>query len=251
MRVGKSFGWTGWLLVVVYLGALTAISGFIAKWLFFSNEFSYYQVFFEVVVSAGVLYVLTQVYKTLRNKDSESKWWNRGLKLLAVIFGFMGLCTFVVGYGLYSSLEESERDPVFDSLDSETQKYIVQGTYTFGTLFIVSSALAFTAMVGLPLHRRFGWYAAVTLILIQIVAVTGLLDKERATYFVMPPIIAREFDETQVHQAEMVFVPLVMNGVFIMLIANIVIVTFLTLPRVLASFNMPTDILSARLGKGH
>jgi hypothetical protein len=36
-----------------------------------------------------------------------------------------------------------------------------------------------------------------------------------------------------------------------MLIANIIVVTFLTLPRILTIFNMPTDILSARISKGH
>src|SRR6185503_18647362 len=95
---------TGWLLVVVYLGALTAISGYIARWIFSAKELAYYQIFFEVVISAGVLYVLTQIYRTLSSKDSESKWWGRGLKILAVIFGLMAFITFILGYGLFSSL---------------------------------------------------------------------------------------------------------------------------------------------------
>src|SRR6185295_18199111 len=102
MSVRKTLGWTGWLLVVVYLGALTAISAFIAKWMLVSNELAYYTVFFEVVVSAGILYILTRIYSALRNQDSESKWWNRGLKILAVIFGLIGFGTFIVGYGLHS-----------------------------------------------------------------------------------------------------------------------------------------------------
>ena len=89
-----------------------------------------------------------------------------------------------------------------------------------------------------------------SLILIQIVAVTGLLDEDRATYFVMPPGIASQFDEEQVQQVETVFVPLLMGGVFTMLVTNIVIVTFLTLPRILTIFGMPPDVLSARIGKG-
>ena len=250
MPGNRIFGKTGWLLVVVYLGALTAISSFIAKSLFTSNDFGYFLVFFEVVISAGILFVLAKIHKSLRDKDSNSKWWNRGLRILAVIFGFMGFSTFIVGYGLYSSLEEAQSDPGFQNLDPEIRQYIVQGTYTFGTLFIASSALAFAATIGLPLRRKFGWYGAVSLILIQIIAVTGLLDKDRATFFVLPPIIAKEFDEAQLQQAEMVFVPLVMNGVFAMLVANITIVTFLTLPRVLAAFDMPTDVLSTRLAKG-
>ena len=67
-----------------------------------------------------------------------------------------------------------------------------------------------------------------SLILIQIVAVTGLLDEDRATYFVMPPGIASQFDEEQIQQVETVFVPLLMGGVFTMLVTNIVVVTFLT-----------------------
>lgn len=87
--------------------------------------------------------------------------------------------------------------------------------------------------------------------LLQIVAVTGLLDKQRATEFVLPPEIAKQLSEDQIYQIETVFVPVLMNGVFATLVANIVIVTFLTLPRVLAIFNMPPVILASRLGKGH
>ena len=249
MSVSKTLSWTGWLLVVVYLGALTAISAFIAKWLLFSNELAYYEVFFEVVVSAGILYILTRIYKVFRSQNSESQWWNRGLKILAIIFGSMGFGTFIVGYGLLSSTYEYADDLGFQSLDAELQRYIIQGSFVFGILFVLSSIIAIVATVGLPLHRKFGWYAAVSLILIQIVAVTGLLDKERATYFVIPPSIANQFDKEQVQQAETIFVPLVMIGVFTMIVTNIVIVTFLTLPKILAIFKMPPDILSSHIGK--
>src|SRR3712207_338916 len=83
-------GWTGWLLVLVYLGALTAISDYIANWFLFSEELLFYEVFITVIVSTAVLYILTRVYSALRVKNSTSKWWGRGLKMLSIIFGLIG-----------------------------------------------------------------------------------------------------------------------------------------------------------------
>jgi hypothetical protein len=88
-------------------------------------------------------------------------------------------------------------------------------------------------------------------VLIQIMAETGLINKERATHFVLLPEITKQLSEDQIHEIETIFVPLLMNAVFTTLIANIVIVIFLTLPRVLAILNMPPVILASRLGKGH
>jgi hypothetical protein len=42
-----------------------------------------------------------------------------------------------------------------------------------------------------------------------------------------------------------------MDGVFAMLVSNIVIVTFLTLPTILAIFNVPPDILASMIGKSY
>ncbi|MGI0005366.1 MAG: hypothetical protein ACREAI_03050, partial [Nitrososphaera sp.] len=89
------------------------------------------------------------------------------------------------------------------------------------------------------------------LVLIQILAITGLLNKERATQFVLPPEIVNQLTAVELHQVETDLVPLLMDGVFAMLVANIVIVTFLTLPQILVIFKMPPDILSARIGKDH
>ena len=85
----------------------------------------------------------------------------------------------------------------------------------------------------------------------QTVAIAGLLDKERATYFVMPPVIAKQFDEEQIQQVETIFVPMVMIGVFVMIVANIVIVTSLTLPKILILFKMPANILSSYIVNSH
>jgi hypothetical protein len=109
--------------------------------------------------------------------------------------------------------------------------------------------IAFIATAGLSLHRKFGWYAAVSLVLIQIVAITGLLDKERVTHFILLPEITKQLTLEEIRQIETVYVPMIINSVFAMLVANIVTVTFLTLRRVLTIFNMRPDILSSRIGR--
>src|SRR5215210_6118634 len=84
-NIATRLGWTGWLLVLVYFGALTAISDYIAQWFLFSQELLFYEVFITVIVSTAVTYVLAQVHSALRDKNSTSKWWGRGLKVLSII----------------------------------------------------------------------------------------------------------------------------------------------------------------------
>jgi hypothetical protein len=242
-------GWTGWLLVLVYFGALTAISDYIAHWFLFSEELLFYEVFITVIISTVVLYVLAQVYSALRDKKSTSKWWGRGLKILSIIFGIIGFVYLSIGLIQYFSIDDFRSDPDLRNLDSELQNSIIQNSYRFGTLLTVSGVIAFVATAGLSFHRKFGWYAAVSLVLIQIVAITGLLDKERVTHFILLPEITKQLTLEQIQEIETVFVPLIINSVFAMLVANIVTVTFLTLPRVLTIFNMRPDILSSRIGR--
>ena len=87
MRVyyATRLGWTGWLLVLVYFGALTATSHYIAHWFLFSEELLLFDVFITVTISTAVLYVLVQAYVALRDKNSTSKWWGRGLKVLSLV----------------------------------------------------------------------------------------------------------------------------------------------------------------------
>jgi hypothetical protein len=246
-RVGR----TGWLLVLVYLGGLAAISDFIAGWILFSQELLFYEVFFKVIVSTVILYALAQIYGTLRDKPSSLTWWNRGIRILAFIFGIIGFSYVIVGLGQYFLVDALKEDQEFKNLDSEVQRSIIQEASLFLILLVLASIIAFTATLGLSLHRKFGWYAAVSLVLIQILAITGLLNKERATQFVLPPEIVNQLTAVELHQVETDLVPLLMDGVFAMLVANIVIVTFLTLPQILVIFKMPPDILSARIGKDH
>jgi hypothetical protein len=247
--IATRLGWTGWLLVLVYFGALTAISDYIAHWFLFSEELLFYEVFITVIISTVVLYVLAQVYSTLRDKNSTSKWWSRGLKILSIIFGVIGFVYLSIGLIQYFSIDDFRSDPDLKNLDSELQNSIIQNSYRFGTLLTVSGIIAFVATAGLSLHRKFGWYAAVSLVLIQIVAITGLLDKERVTHFILLPEITKQLTLEQIQEIETVFVPIIINSVFAMLVANIGTVTFLTLPTVLTIFNMRPDILSSRIGR--
>ncbi len=251
--IAKRFGWTGWLLVLVYFGALTAISGYIAHWFLVAPELSFYEVFIKVIVSTLILFILAQVYSILRDKDSTSKWWSRALKILSIVFGFISLAYLGIGLGLLFSVNEFHSDSDFNKFSPELQQTIIQNSNLFGVLFTGASIIAIVATIGLVYRRKFGWYAAVSLVLMQIIAITGLLDKERATRFILLPEImtSRLITTEEIHQIETVFVPVVMSGVFAMLVANIVVVTFLTLPRILVIFRMPPDILASRMGKGH
>ena len=247
--IATRLGWTGWLLVLVYFGALTAISDYIAHWFLFSEELLFYEVFITVIISTFVLYILSRVYSALRDKNSTSKWWDRGLKILSIIFGLIGFVYLGIGLISYLSIDDFRTDPELRNLDSELQSSFIENSYFFGILLTISGVIAFVATAGISIRRKFGWYAALSLVLVQIVAITGLLDKERVTHFILLPEITEQLTLEEIQQIETVFVPIIINSVFAMLVANIVIVTFLTLPRILTIFNMRPDILSSRIGR--
>ena len=173
----------------------------------------------------------------------------QGLEVLSIIFGAIGFFYLSIGLVQYFSIEDFRSDPDIKTLDSKLQNSIIQNSYRFGTLLTVSGVISFVATAGLSLRRKFGSYAAVSLVLIQIVAITGLLDRERVTDFILLPEITKQLTLEQIQEIETVFVPIILNSVFAMLVANIVTVTFLTLPRVLTIFNMRPDILSSRIGR--
>ena len=156
-----------------------------------------------------------------------------------------------MGIGLisYLSIDDFRTDPELKNLDSELQNSFIENSYFFGILLTISGVIAFVATAGLSIRRKFGWYVAVSLVLIQIVAITGLLDKERVMHFILLPEITKQLTLEEIQVIETVFVPMIINSVFVMLVANIVIVTFLTLPRILIIFNMRPDILSSRIGR--
>ena len=68
-------------------------------------------------------------------------------------------------------------------------------------------------------------------------------------HFILLPEITNQLTLEQIKEIETVFVPIIINSVFAVLVANIFTVTFLTLPRVLTIFNMRPDILSSRIGR--
>jgi hypothetical protein len=248
-NIATRLGWTGWLLVLVYFGALTAISDYIAQWLLFSQELLFYEVFVTVIVSTVVLYALARVYTALRDKNSTSKWWGRGLKLLSILFAITGFVYMGIGLVQYFSIDDFRSDPELKNLDFELRNSIIQDSYRFGTLLTVSGVIAFVATAGISTRRKFGWYAAVSLVLIQIVSITGLLEEERVTDFILLPEITKQLTFEEIQQIETVFVPIIVNTVFAILVANIITVTFLTLPRILTIFNMRADLVSSRIGK--
>src|SRR3712207_4327205 len=242
-------GWTGWLLVLVYFGALTAISDYITQWFLFCEELLFYEVFITVIISTVILYVLTRLYAAMRDKNLTSKWWGRGLKILSILFPVMGFGYLRIGLISYFSIDDFGSDPELRNLDSELRNSLIKNSYFFGIILTFSGIIAFVATAGISTRRKFGWYAAVSLVLIQIVAITGLLEEERVTDFILLPEITKQLSFEQIQQIETVIVPIIINSVFVMLVANIVTVTFLTLPRILTIFNMRPDILSSRIGR--
>ena len=141
-------GWTGWLLVLVYFGALTAISDYIAHWFLFSEELLFYEVFITVIISTFVLYILSRVYSVLRDKNSTSKWWDRGLKILSIIFGLIGFVYLGIGLISYLSIDDFRTDPELRNLDSELQSSFIENSYFFGILLTISGVIAFVATAG-------------------------------------------------------------------------------------------------------
>jgi hypothetical protein len=95
--IATRLGWIGWLLVLVYFGAQTAISDYIAHWFLFSEELLFCEVFVTVILSTVILYVLAQVHSTLGDKNSTSKWWSKGLKSLSMVFGVIRFVYWVLG----------------------------------------------------------------------------------------------------------------------------------------------------------
>jgi hypothetical protein len=173
----------------------------------------------------------------------------QGLEVIVYSFRSYQICLLGIGLIQYFSIEDFRSDPDIKTVDSKLQNSIIQYSYRFGTLLTISDTISFVATAGLSFRRKFGWYAAVSLVLIQIVAITGLLEEERVTDFILLPEITKHLTIEEIQQIETAFVPIIVNSVFVMLVANILTVTFLTLPRILTIFNMRDDIVSSRIGK--
>src|SRR5215216_4114741 len=117
-------------------------------------------------------------------------------RLEVIVCGFRSyqICLLGIGLILYFSIEDFRSDPDIKTVDSKLQNSIIQNSYRFGTLLTISGIISFVAAAGLSFRRKFGWYAAVSLVIIQIVAITGLLDRERVTHFILLPEIKKTID---------------------------------------------------------
>jgi hypothetical protein len=89
---------------------------------------------------------------------STSKWWDRGLKRLSIVFGVIGFVYFSIGLISYFSIDDFRRDPELRKLDSELQNFFIENSYLYGSLLTVSGVIAFVATAGLSIRRKFGWY---------------------------------------------------------------------------------------------
>jgi len=114
----------------------------------------FYEVFVIVIISTVILYVLAQVHSALGDKNSTSKWWSRGLKVLSIVFGVIGFVYLGIEVIQYFSIEDLRCDPDIKTLDSKLQNSIIQNSYRFGTLLTVSGVISFVATAGLSLRRK-------------------------------------------------------------------------------------------------
>jgi hypothetical protein len=89
---------------------------------------------------------------------STSKWWDRGLKIFSIVFGVIGFVYFSVGLISYLSIDDFRSDPELRNFDSELQNSIIESSYFYGALLTVSGVIAFVAIAGLSMRRKFGWY---------------------------------------------------------------------------------------------
>jgi hypothetical protein len=89
--IPRTLSWTGWLLVLVYFGGLTAISTFVVHKLFGIEELLFYEVFLEVLLFTAIVYILTSVHNILENRNWTEKRRNIIIQVLAVLFAFIGV----------------------------------------------------------------------------------------------------------------------------------------------------------------
>jgi hypothetical protein len=253
--IPRTLSWTGWLLVLVYFGGLTAISTFVVHKLLGIEELLFYEVFFKVLLFTAIVYILTSVHNRLENKKWTEKRLNIVIKVLAVVFAIIGAAYLLFAFGQFLSLDTYANDPTFKELESHEQKQTIQEAYLFAIAFFTCSVIAFGATTGLWRHHKFGWYSSVALVLVQIIAIAGFLDEERVRHFILDEAINETTNEgltaSDLEAVEKLIIPIFTGGIFAALVANMILVTVLTLPAILSSMKMPPDIFSSRIKKGH
>jgi predicted PurR-regulated permease PerM len=247
--IPRNLSWTGWLLVLVYFGALTAISTFVVHALLDIEELLFYEVFLEVLLSTAIIYILTSVHKGLENKSWTEKRTNMIIKVLAVIFAIIGSVYMLFGLGQYISSELYPDDPTFKELEQHEQEQTIQEGHLSAIAFITCSIIAFSAIAGLWRHQKLGWYSAVALLLVQIIAITGFLDEERVSHFLFDEAANEGLTDSDLEALEKLIIPAFTGTVFAALVLNLMLITILTLPAILSCMKMPPDIFSSRIMK--
>jgi hypothetical protein len=248
--IPRKISWTGWLLVLVYFGGLTAISTFVLHKIGI-EELLFYEVFFKVLLFTAIVYILISVHNSLENKKWTEKRSNIIIKALAVVFAIIGVGYMVFGLGQSLSLDTYANDPTFKELEPHEQKQTIQEAYLFTIAFFTSSVIAFSATAGLWRHHKLGWYSGVALVLAQIIAITGFLDEERVRHFLLSEVVNEQLTASDLEAVEELVIPLFTGTAFAAVVANMVLVTVLTLPAILSSMKMPSDVFSSRIRKGH
>jgi hypothetical protein len=242
--IPRKISWTGWLLVLVYFGGLTAISTFVVHKIGI-EELLFYEVFLKVLLFTAIVYILTSVHNSLENKKWTERRSNIIIKTLSVVFAIIGAGYMFLGLGEILSLDAYANDATFE-LELPEQEQTVHGVYVFTVAFFTSSVIAFSAAAGLWRHHKLGWYSGIALVLAQIIAITGFLDEETVKHF----LLAESVNE-QLETMEDLVIPLFTGTVFVAVVTNMVLVTVLTLPAILSSMKMPPDVFSSRIRKGH
>jgi hypothetical protein len=149
------------------------------------------------------------------------------------------------------SLDTYPIDPSFKELDPHEQEKTIQEPYLFTIAFFAASITAFSATAGLWRHHKLGWYSGVALLLVQIIAITGFLDEGRVRHLLLSEVVNEQLTASDLVALEEFVIPLFTGTAFAAVVANMLLVTVLTLPAILSSLNMPPDIFSSRIKKGH
>lgn len=249
MPIPRKISWTGWLLVLVYFGGLTAISTFVVHKIGI-ELLLFYEVFLKVLLFTAIVFILTSVHNSLENKKWTERRSNIIIKTLVVVFAIIGAGYMFLGLGQILSLEVYANDATFE-LELHEQEQTAHGVYVFTVAFFTSSVIAFSAAAGLWRHHKIGWYSGIALILAQIIAITGFLDEERVKHFLLAESVNEQLTASDLETMEDLVIPLFTGTVFAAVVTNMVLVTVLTLPAILSSVKMPPDVFSSRIRKGH
>jgi len=135
--IPRKISWTGWLLVLVYFGGLTAISTFVVHKIGI-EVLLFYEVFLKVLLFTAIVYILTSVHNSLENKEWTERRSNIIIKTLVVVFAIIGAGYMFLGLGQILSLDVYANDATFE-VELHEQDQTVHGVYVFTVAFFTSN----------------------------------------------------------------------------------------------------------------